>query len=172
MTIVASSTSWCWSASSTRSSCSTTRSRPPSVCRSSSASSVWKCWRMSWAMARVPLLELARDVLLRAAVVRLREDLLRRPDLDQLAVEQERGRVGDARGLLHVVRDDDDRHAVLELVDELLDLQRGDRVQRAGGLVHEDHLGVHRQRPRDAQPLLLAARQGDPWRAQAILHLV
>ena len=29
--------------------------------------------------------------------------------LDQLAVEHERGRVGDARGLLHVVRDDHDR---------------------------------------------------------------
>src|SRR4051794_40543526 len=152
MTIVASSTSWCWSASSTRSSCSTTRSSPPSACRSSSASSAWKCWRMSWAMR---LAELTGDVFLGAAVVRLGEDLLRRPDLDQLAVEQERGRVGHARGLLHVVRDDDDRHAMLELVDELLDLQRRDRIQRARGLVHQQHLGLDRQRASDAQPLLL-----------------
>src|SRR4051794_5976773 len=166
MTIVASSTSWCCSASITRSSCSTTRSSPPSAWPSSSTSSAWKCWRTSWAM-RLPLPELARDVLLRAPVVRLGEDLLRLRVLDQLPVEQERRRVGDARGLLHVVGDDHDRDAVLELVDELLDLQRRDRVERRARLVHEDDVGFDRERPRDAEPLLLPAREPDAGRMEA-----
>src|SRR3954464_14441444 len=116
MTIVASSTSWCCSASSARSSCSTTRSSPPSALSSNEASSAWKLCRWSCPTRSA---ELPGDVLLRALVVGRREDLLRRPVLDQLAVEDEGRGVGDARGLLHVVGDDDDRHAVLELVDEL-----------------------------------------------------
>src|ERR1700759_4663211 len=110
MTIVASSTSWCWRASSARSSCSTTRSRAPSALSSSMASSAWKLWRWSCAIA---LAELPGDVLLRAGVVGRGEDLVGRPVLDDLALEQERRRVGHARGLLHVVRDYDDRDAVL-----------------------------------------------------------
>src|SRR4051812_15847852 len=169
MTIVASSTSWCWRASRTRSSCSMTRSSPPSAWRSSSASSAWKCWRTSWAM---PLAELPRDVLLGPPVLGRGEDLVGQTELDELAVEQERREVGDARGLLHVVGDDDDRHPVLELVDELLDLQRGHRVQRRARLVHQDHLGVDRERARDAQPLLLAARQPYARRVYAVLDLL
>src|SRR3954447_17623526 len=124
MTIAASSMSWCSSASSVRSSVVTTRSSAPSACSSSARSSCWK-WRRPWPVA-IALPELARDVVLRARVVRVREDLVRLRELDQLAVEHEGGLVGHARGLLHVVGDDDDRIALLELVDELLDLQRGD----------------------------------------------
>src|SRR5689334_17647481 len=141
MTMVASSTSWCASASRTRSSCSTTRSSPPRAWFSRLPSSAWKWARMSWATAR-PLPELPRDVLLCPRVVGLGEDGVGRADLDELAVEHERRRVGHSRGLLHVVGDDDDRQAVLELVDELLDLQRRDRIQRRARLVHEDHLGL------------------------------
>ena len=101
------------------------------------------------------------DVALGALVLGVGEDLVRRPVLDQLAVEHERGRVRDPRGLLHVVRDDHDRVALLELVDQLLDLQRRDRVERRARLVHQDHLGLDRDRARDAQALLLAARQSD-----------
>src|SRR3954468_4986050 len=108
--MVASSTSWCANASSTRSSCSTTRSSPPSACSSRLTSSAWKWARTSLA---IRLTELSGHVLLRARVVRLREDLVGRPDLDELAVEQERGRVGHARSLLHVVGDDDDRQPAL-----------------------------------------------------------
>ena len=52
-------------------------------------------------------------------------------------------------------------HAVplFELHRQLLDLRGGDRVERAGGLVHQQHVRLHGQRPRDAQPLLLTARQ-------------
>ena len=39
------------------------------------------------------------------------------------------------------------------------------------GLVHEDHLGVHREAPGDAEPLLLTAAQLYP-RLEPVLHLV
>src|SRR5580693_702679 len=163
MTICASSTSWWCSASSTRSSCSTIRSRPPSALASSSRSCSWKCARpCAWppspaavsgagwdaelvdetADGRPSSAELAGDIFLGSRIAGRGEDLLRLSDLDELAVEHERGAVGDSRGLLHVVRDDHDRHAPLELLDQFLDLQRRDRVQGRAGLVHEDHLGV------------------------------
>src|SRR3954469_24489856 len=165
-TISASSTSWCCSASITRSRLDTTMSRPSRARVSSSRSSSWNATRVSISA------ELPGDVLLRAVVVGLGEDPLSRPDFDELAVEHEGGRVGYARGLLHVVRDDHDRVALLELGDQLLDPQSGDRVERGAGLVHQYHLGLDRQRARDAQALLLAAREADARLAQAVLHLV
>ena len=48
----------------------------------------------------------------------------------------------------------------LQLEDQLLDLGGGDRVEGRARLVHQQHLGLHREGPRDAQPLLLAARRG------------
>src|SRR5919201_6714959 len=114
ITIAASSTSWCSSASSVRSSVTTTMSSAPRHWDSSARSSSWKC---SLAVA-TGLPELAGHVALRPLVVRVDEDLLGRPDLHELAVEHEGGRVGHAGGLLHVVRDDDDRHARLELLHE------------------------------------------------------
>src|SRR4051794_33320767 len=167
MTNDASSTSWCSSASSVRSICETTRSMPPRVASSRAASSAWKVGRPS----DIRSAELPGDVVLGTGVVRLGEDLLGHVVLDQLAVEHERRGVGHARRLLHVVRDDDDRVALLELGDELLDLQRGDRVQRRAGLVHQDHLGLDRDRARDAQALLLATREAHARRAQAVLDL-
>src|SRR3954454_18680704 len=151
MTSSASSTSTCSSASSVRSSCSTTMSRPPSAASSSSAMRSWKVSRVK----RSP--ELARHVLLRALVQGLGEDDGGCAVLDELAVEHERGRVRHARGLLHVVRDDDNRVALLELRDELLDLQRRDRVECGGRLVHQHDLWLDGDRARDAQTLLLAA---------------
>src|SRR3954469_12148095 len=168
MTNCASSISRCSSASSTRSSCIVTRSRPPRADRSRRPSSSWKCWRV----VATKLAELAGDVLLRAGVARRREDLLRRRVLDELAHEHERGRVRDPRGLLHVVRDDHDRVALLERLDEVLDLERGDRVERGARLVHEDHVRLDGDRPGDAQALLLTARQPDPRPAEAVLDLL
>src|SRR4051812_40866547 len=173
MTISASSTSWCWSASVTRSSCSSTRSMPPRTLCSSACSSCWylmRCGRGRSASTALP--ELARDVLLGPRVRRRGEDGLGRGVLDELAGEEERGRVGHARGLLHVLRDDDDREARLEVVDELLDAQRGDRVERRARLVHEDHLGLHGDRAGDAQALLLAAGQADAGLAEPVLDLL
>src|SRR5689334_8404021 len=114
ITIAASSTSQCWTASTARSSDSTAMSIAPSARDSSSCSCPWK-WTRRSAMP-VPLPELAGDVLLRARVARLGEQRVGRAELHEFAIEHERRLVGDARGLLHVVGDDDDRVALLELV--------------------------------------------------------
>src|SRR3954471_4337776 len=167
-TIAASSMSWLSRASSVRSSDVTTMSRPPSAWSSSARSSSWK-----WARPMVTALpELSGDVVLGASVVGVGEELVRVRELDQLPGQHEGGLVGHARGLLHVVRDDHDREALLELEHELLDLQRGDRVERRRGLVHDDHLGLHGDRPGDAQALLLAAAEADAGLAEAVLDLL
>src|SRR5437764_458049 len=67
--------------------------------------------------------EPAGDVVLGALLRRVGEDLLRGVGFDEIAglagttQGEERGGVGDARSLLHVVRDDDDGVAILELED-------------------------------------------------------
>jgi hypothetical protein len=71
------------------------------------------------------------------------------------------------------VGDDDDRHVLPKLVDQPLDLQRRDRVERRAWLVHEDHGRIRGERPGDAQTLLLAARQGEArLLPEVVLHLV
>ncbi len=69
----------------------------------------------------------------------------------------ERGHVGDAGRLLHVVRHDHDRVVALQVAHEVFDARRRDRVERRARLVHQDHVGLDREAARDAQPLLLAA---------------
>ena len=51
--------------------------------------------------------------------------------------DQERGHIRDARGLLHVVRDDHERVILLEVAHQLLELLRRDRVQGRGRLVQK-----------------------------------
>ena len=85
---------------------------------------------------------------------------------------EERRHVGDARGLLHVVRDDHDRVVPLEVVHQVLDARGGDGVERGGRLVHEDHLGLDGERPRDAEALLLAAGEAERAPLQPVLDLV
>src|SRR5204863_6370517 len=100
------------------------------------------------------------------------EDLRRVAELDEPAEIEEAGEVGGARGLLHVVRNDDDRVAALELDDQLLDALSGDRVQRRGRLGREQHRGFVPERPRVAQALRLPAGQTRARLAQAVLDLV
>jgi phosphate transport system protein len=112
----------------------------------------------------------ASDVGLGAGVTGIFEDLPRGAVFDQharagiaLAVRQhgeEGGAVADPRGLLHVVRDDDDRVPLLELLHQVLNGARRDRVKGRGGLVHEDDVRLDGDRPGDTQPLCLAAGQG------------
>src|ERR1700730_5098823 len=110
------------------------------------------------------LAEPSGDVGLCPAVLRLVEQVTRGRELDEVAVavlwihEHERGEVGHARSLLHVVGDDDDRVLMGQLDDEVLDLQRGHRVERRAWLVHEDHLWADCQAPRDHKSLLLSGR--------------
>src|SRR3954452_7965293 len=123
ITIDASSMSWCSNASSVRFSVVTTRSMPPSACVSRPWSSSLYCCRPGIRRSPSGSAEAAAHVVLGLLLARVGEDLLRRVNLDQapgparrLDVE-ERGHVARPRGLLHVVRDDDDRVLALELGD-------------------------------------------------------
>src|SRR3990172_1056256 len=106
------------------------------------------------------------DVVLGAPVARVREYFVRDAVLDKaagamLVRQHERGVVGDTRGLLHVVRHDDNRVLLNEIADEVLDLQGRDRVQGRAGLVHQDDVGLDGKGPGDAEPLLLSAGEGE-----------
>src|SRR3954447_1865879 len=177
MTIDASSMSWCSRASSVRSSVLTTRSRPPSACTSRSRSSSWKCSRPPMGTTR-SLPESATDVVLGHLLTGIGEDLLGGVDLDQVprptgALDiEERRHVARTAGLLHVVGHDHDGVLLLELADQLLDRERGDRVQGGGGLVHQQHVRLDGDRARDAQALLLATGQADARLAEAVLDLL
>src|SRR5262245_24021459 len=116
--------------------------------------------------------EATGDIVLRAPVARRREHLARGIELGQLAQIHERREIRDAGGLLHIMRDDHDRIVRLELVDQLLDLGGRDRIERRARLVEQDHLGLHRNRARDAEPLLLAARQAQTIGRELVLDLV
>src|SRR6202165_2904613 len=109
------------------------------------------------------LAEAAGDVGLCPRVLRLVEEVGCRRELDELAVapvgvhQHEGGEVRDARGLLHVVGDDDDRVVLHQLGHQVLDLQRGDRVEGRTWLVHEDDLRAHGHAAGDCESLLLDA---------------
>jgi hypothetical protein len=60
----------------------------------------------------------------------------------------------------------------LQLVDQLLDLAGGDRVERRAGLVEQQHLGLDGDAAGDAQALLLAARQARAALVELVLDLV
>src|SRR4051812_21174655 len=177
MTIDASSMSWCSKASSVRSRVRTTRSSPPRAWISRSRSSSWKCCRPPVGMAR-SLPESSADVVLSLLLAGVGEDLLSRVDLDEVtglagALDiEERGHVAGAARLLHVVGHDHDRVLLLELADQVLDRERGDRVQGRGGLVHQQHVGLDGGRAGDAEALLLAAGQPDAGLAETVLDLV
>ncbi len=85
---------------------------------------------------------------------------------------EKRRPIRDARRLLHRVGDDDDRVIFLQLVHQLLDARSRDRVERARRLVHEQHLRLHRDGARDAEPLLLTAGKADARLAEIVFHLV
>ena len=55
---------------------------------------------------------------------------------------------------------------------KVLDRQRRDGVERRAGLVKQDHVGVERQRARNAQTLLLAARKRVGALVELVLDLV
>ena len=57
------------------------------------------------------------------------------------------------------MRDDDDRHLGRQLGHQILDLRDGRGVDGGAGLVHQEDIGLHRKHARDAQTLLLTARE-------------
>src|SRR6185369_12850293 len=76
----------------------------------------------------------AGNIVLRALLTRVCEDFRRLARFDQLAEVKESGPLRHARGLLPVVGADGDRIAAATLVNQLLDLGGGDRIERRTGL--------------------------------------
>src|SRR6266850_3531627 len=109
------------------------------------------------------------DVSLRARIAGRGEELRRRATFDQLSVEQEGGEITDARGLLHVVRDDDDSVVLLQFDHQLFDLGRRNGVQRGSRLIHEKNLGLDSESARDAKTLLFTAGEHHGAFLEAIL---
>ncbi len=88
------------------------------------------------------------------------EELVRRASLHDLAVGHKHDAVGHAAGEVHLVRDDDHRHALLGQADHDLEhLVNHLGVKGARGLVKKHGLGLHGKRAGDGYALLLAARE-------------
>src|SRR4029077_18366925 len=119
-----------------------------------------------------PLPKSSRDVVLRLSFTWICKDFRCRSKLDQSAEIKERGVIGDTARLLHVMCHGHDRVARLELINQLLNLRGGNRIERRTRLVHQDYLRLDGQRARDAKPLLLAPRQTGARLVQIIFHLV
>src|SRR5581483_3807574 len=77
------------------------------------------------------------NVVLSATVARLGEYLVGVAALDQFALEEERGPLGDARRLLKIVGNDNYCIFLLQLFHQLLDTVRGVGIEGGGRLVHQ-----------------------------------
>ena len=86
------------------------------------------------------------------------EELVGRAGLHDLAVGHKHDAVCHAAGEVHLVRDDDHRHALLgQTHHDLEHLVDHFGVKGARGLVEEHGLGLHGKRASDGYALLLAA---------------
>jgi hypothetical protein len=96
----------------------------------------------------------------RARALRVAEDLLRRAFLVNQALVHVEHAIGDIAGEVHLVGDDDHRHALAcKAPDHRQHLAHHRGIERRGGLVEEDHLRLHREAAGNRHALLLAARQ-------------
>ncbi len=106
-------------------------------------------------------------------MLRRAEELLACGDLDDLA----RVHYGDAlrhlRDDAQVVRDEQDRHVALglQLREQIEDLRLDGDIERGGRLIGDQHLGIGRERRRDHDALLLAARELERVLLDAALHI-
>src|ERR1700712_4234696 len=116
--------------------------------------------------------EPAGDVFLGALLLRRSKYLYRRRAFHHFAQVEKCHLVGTTRRLLHVVSNDRDGEIMLQLVDQFLDLQGADGIERAGRFVQQDDLRPHCDRARDAKALLLAAGQPHGGCLQPVLDLV
>src|SRR5690606_23553906 len=112
------------------------------------------------------------DVVLRPALARAGEDRVRIAVLDQVAHVHERRVIRHARRLLHVVRHDDDAVIRFQIVDQLLDLERRDRVERRCRLVEQQHLRLDGDGAGDDEPPLLAAGQAPGRLLQPVAYFL
>ena len=116
--------------------------------------------------------EAAGDVRLCSRIAGRGEQLRRGTEFDQLAGQQERGEIADARGLLHVVRDDGDRAEIFQLNEKLFDFGGADGIERGARLIQQQNFGLDGQRARDTQTLLLAAGQFVRGFVQLVFHFI
>src|SRR6516165_2352758 len=105
--------------------------RTPSSCGPSSYSSFA---HLSWAGGHA-LDKAASDVILRAAVVRSRENASGFAELDKITEIHKGREIRNARGLLHVMGHDRNRVVILQLVDQLFDLGCRNRIERGTRLI-------------------------------------
>src|SRR5271156_5376586 len=115
----------------------------------------------------------ACNVVFRTLVGGRRKNPFRLVEFDQLAQKEKASEFSHARSLLHIVRDNNDCKLFLELEDQLFNLSRRNGIQSRAGLVHEQDLWLDRQGARNAEPLLLSARQaGAGLLAKRVFHLI
>ncbi len=87
------------------------------------------------------------------------EHAARRAFVDDAAFVDESDAAGDMGGEAHFVGDDEHRHAFgREALHHLQDFADQLGIERRGWLIEQHEAGLHRQRPRDGDALLLAAR--------------
>jgi len=91
-------------------------------------------------------------------------------EFDQITEVHVGGEVGDARGLLHVVGDDDDGKFFLQFVYQFFDVRGGNRIQCGSRLIEQEHLRLDGDGAGDAQTLLLPAGQASAALFQLVLH--
>src|SRR5438445_2872761 len=105
-----------------------------------------------------------------ALVARVVEELGRGAGLDEHPLVDEVDPIGGLPGEGHLVGHDDHRRALVgQLLHHLQDLADQRRVESRRRLVEEEDPRLHRERPGDRDPLLLAARQA-PWVLVALLR--
>src|SRR5690242_6303005 len=85
-------------------------------------------------MLRVSSAETSGHVIFGPLLGRVGKNLVRGVVLDQLAKIKEGSVIRNARRLLHVVRDDDDRKLLFQIQNQVLDLGRSDRIKRRSRL--------------------------------------
>ena len=103
---------------------------------------------------------------------RIDEDSITFSAIDDFGVTRDDANADLLRGLLHGMRHDADSVLLAQFIDQLLDLGGRDRIERRAGLVHQDHVGLDRDRAGDAQALLLPAGQARAGALQAVLDLL
>src|SRR4051812_44996153 len=90
------------------------------------------------------LTETAGDVVFRFAARRIFENDIGFIVLDEAAHQKEAGGIGDTRGLLHVVRHDDDSALFFQRHQQVFDSRGRDGVERGAWLIKKQHFRIYR----------------------------
>ena len=115
---------------------------------------------------------LTGDIVLRQLLRGLCEDCVCFIELDHFAQQHVASKIGDPRGLLHVMGHDDNCVLLLQLQHQLLDFGCRYRIECRSRLNHENDLGLDRQKTGDAKPLLLIKRQFQSRVMQLVLQQI